>query len=217
MSCRGGGLLSSRSPVRHRSPQRRLVLRTEEACTITKSSRPGASMQRRQATGTEEASTAGGEPMTFRQDRAAAPRRALLYSLALSAVLALAPAALAETRLGGDVVPTFEAVRLRLDPARAEYSGTVAVDLEVRRATVEVRFHARGQTFSRLILSQGDREVPVEVERGQNGYTLARARAPLAPGAYRLTIDFTQAFETRPIALFRTEKDGRAYAYTQFE
>jgi len=30
---------------------------------------------------------------------------------------------MAEPRLGGDVAPTFEAVRLRLDPARAEYSG----------------------------------------------------------------------------------------------
>src|SRR4051794_10127233 len=218
MPCRVGGLLSSRSPVRHRSPQRRLVLRTEEACTITKSSRPGASMQRRQATGTEEASTAGGEPMTSRPDRAGAPRRVLLYPLALSAVLALAPAAMAEPRLGGDVAPIFEAVRLRLDPARTEYSGTVAVDLEVRRATAEVRFHARGQTFSRLTLSQGDREIPVEVERGQNGYTVARARAPLAPGAYRLTIGFTQGFDTHGVvSLFRTEKDGRAYAYTQFE
>ena len=156
--------------------------------------------------------------MTSRPDRAGAPRRALFYLLALSAVLALAPAARAEPRLGGDVVPIFEAVRLRLDPARTEYSGTVAIDLEVRRATAEVRFHARGQTFSRLTLSQGDREIPVEVERGQNGYTVARARAPLAPGAYRLTIDFTQAFDTRAVvSLFRTEKDGRAYAYTQFE
>ncbi|MFY9824152.1 MAG: M1 family metallopeptidase, partial [Thermoanaerobaculia bacterium] len=155
--------------------------------------------------------------MTSRQDRAGAPRRALLYPLALSAVVALAPAAMAEPRLGGDVVPTFEAVRLRLDPARADYSGAVAVDLDVRRATAQVRFHARGQTFTRLALSQGGRDVPVEVERGENGYTVARARAPLAPGAYRLTIDFTQAFDTRAVSLYRTEKDGRAYAYTQFE
>src|SRR4051812_38917089 len=72
--------------------------------------------------------------MTSRPDRASASRRALFHLLALS-VLALASAAMAEPRLGGDVVPTFEAVRLRLDPARTEYSGTVAVDLEVRRAT----------------------------------------------------------------------------------
>jgi alanyl aminopeptidase len=161
--------------------------------------------------------------MTSKRALAGAPRRALLCSLALSAlsvlsgVLALAPAAIAEPRLGGDVVPTFEAVRLHLDPARADYSGAVTVDLDVRRATALLRFHARGQTFTRVALSQGDRDVPVAVERGENGDTVARAQAPLAPGAYRLAIEFTQAFDTHAVSLFRMEKDGRAYAYTQFE
>ena len=54
----------------------------------------------------------------------------------LSAALA-PPLASAQTdgrRLGRDVLPAFESVRLDVDPARPEFTGTAHVELKVVRA-----------------------------------------------------------------------------------
>ena len=55
----------------------------------------------------------------------------------LAVILAAsAPLASAQTdpsRLGRDVVPTFESVRLTVDPARAEFTGSAHVELKVSR------------------------------------------------------------------------------------
>src|SRR3954470_12062842 len=116
---------------------------------------------------------------------------------------AAAVAAAAETgaapdlRLGDDVRPTFEAIRLRLDPAQKEYSGAVALDLTVRRPTDRFRFHARGQTLGRLALTRDGKEIALQREADDGagtGLVLVRTAEPLSPGAYRLEIEFTQAF-----------------------
>src|SRR6185369_17632985 len=51
----------------------------------------------------------------------------------------------------------------------------------------------------------------------EQGLVTARASRPLAAGAYRLEIAFTQAFNAQSVGLYRTEKDGRSYAFSQFE
>ena len=56
----------------------------------------------------------------------------LLPVLLAAAAAAQAPAAAPPpSRLGRDVVPTFEAVSLSVDPTQAEFSGSVHVDLRV--------------------------------------------------------------------------------------
>src|SRR5205823_879148 len=43
------------------------------------------------------------------------------------------------------------------------------------------------------------------------------AERPLAPGRYTLVIDFSNAFGTRAVGLYKMTQDGQAYAFTQFE
>src|SRR5262249_34798961 len=52
---------------------------------------------------------------------------------------------------------------------------------------------------------------------GLGGLVQVQTEEPLTPGAYRLEIEFTQPFNTQSVGLYRTEKDGRSYAFTQFE
>ncbi|HZF12825.1 MAG TPA: M1 family metallopeptidase, partial [Thermoanaerobaculia bacterium] len=143
--------------------------------------------------------------------------------LAPFAATAAATAEGADLRLGDAVLPTFEAIRLRVDPAGKEYSGTVAVDLTAHRATDGFRLHARGQTLGRFVLTRDGREVPLRYEPGEpgkpdaGGLVQVRTAEPLAPGAYHLEIEFTQAFNTRSVGLYRTEKEGQSYAFTQLE
>jgi aminopeptidase N len=154
--------------------------------------------------------------------------RAALLAAALSALALPARAAeQGDVRLGDDVVPTFEAVRLRLDPGAKEYSGTVAVDLLARRPTPAFRFHARGQQLLKVALrrdgnqvvgfTREGQEIALAREAGPGGIVTARPEEPLSPGPYHLEITFTQAFNTQSVGLYRTEKDGKSYAFTQFE
>ena len=47
-------------------------------------------------------------------------------------------------RLGQDVVPTFQSIRLKIDADQKDYSGSVRIDLEVRKVATTFAFHAEG-------------------------------------------------------------------------
>ncbi len=130
------------------------------------------------------------------------------------------PGAKGDIRLGDDVLPTFEAIHLRVDPAEKGYRGTVTVDLTARRQVAAFHFHALGETLARIALTgpggKGE-AIPLRTEVDERGLVTAHPSHPLVPGAYRLEIAFTQAFNTQSVGLYRTEKDGRSYAFTQLE
>ena len=90
--------------------------------------------------------------------------RSLVLALALALVAgrAVHAAPAAEVRLGHDVVPTFQHIRLHLDPDKRTYSGGVRVDLDVRRPTTLVQLHADGQRLTRVTLLQGGDTIAVQ-------------------------------------------------------
>jgi alanyl aminopeptidase len=143
---------------------------------------------------------------------------AVLTALTLLAFDSAARAAeVPDVRLGNDVVPGFQSVRLHLDADQRAYSGATHTDLRVARATAIVRLHARGETLDRVTLRQGEDSVAVTIARGDNGLLTLTAAAPLHPGAATLDIEFHADFGTRAVGLYRLNKDGHGYAFTQFE
>jgi alanyl aminopeptidase len=122
-----------------------------------------------------------------------------------------------EVRLGSDVVPAFQSIRLRLDADQADYSGSIHADLRVVRTTTVVRLHADGQELKRVALRQGADTVQVTVARGDRGLLTLTAATALRPGPASLDIDFGAAYGTRAVGLYRVAKGGRGYLFTQFE
>lgn len=126
-------------------------------------------------------------------------------------------------RLGDAVVPASQAVHLRLDAGRPDYSGAVRVDLRARQAADTFRFHAEGQKLTRVALFEGDREIPVRHQAGLPGIggaaiVTATAAEKLVPGkAYRLEVDFTHTYNTQAVSLYRVQKDGDSYLFSQFQ
>ncbi|MEO8504494.1 MAG: M1 family metallopeptidase [Acidobacteriota bacterium] len=141
-------------------------------------------------------------------------------SLALLLLLALLPGAanaVAPLRLGDDVVPKAQALRLRLDPAAAVYSGDTTIDLDVRRAVDQLRFHAAGETLGTLALHDpAGAAVETKVEHDGDVVTV-RPTTSLKPGAYRLDIAFTQRYNTQAVSLYRVAVGADSYLFTQFE
>ncbi len=148
----------------------------------------------------------------------AAVRAALAALVALSAVVPAARADEApDVRLGGDVVPTFQSIRLHLDADKRNYSGTTRTELRVTKATNVVRLHAEGQKLVRVALVQGGDSIHVAIERGDRGLLTLTADRALEPGAATLTIEFTNGYGTRAVGLYRVYTGGHGYLFTQFE
>ena len=120
-------------------------------------------------------------------------------------------------RLGRDVLPTFQSVSLRLDAGTSSYTGTTRIEIEVKRPTDTIRFHAEGVVMDKIRLSGSKGAVTLTTSTGTKGLITAKANRSLPAGAYTLDIEFHDTFNTDAVGLYRMEKDGRSYAFTQFE
>jgi alanyl aminopeptidase len=149
---------------------------------------------------------------------------ALVFVIALALSFAVPGSSAAATaggappgELGRDARPTFEAVRLELDPRQKTYRGSVRIELEVARATKEIRFHAEEMTLANLALTGAAGAIPVTRTAGANGLQTLAAAEPIAPGSYVLAMDFENEFNTQATSLYRLDSRGDAYAFTQLE
>ena len=135
----------------------------------------------------------------------------------------------AGARLERKVVPTFQSIRLTLDPAQPIYTGSVHFDLSAREATSSFDFHARGITIDRLVLARaaegkpagaaaaaGDREIPAR-HATEGDRVVVTAERPIDQGAYTLDIDFSVTYDTQATGLYRLQVDNAWYSFTQFE
>src|SRR5678815_3936759 len=87
--------------------------------------------------------------------------------LAASGFLAMAKE---DQRLGQTVTPVSESVRLTLDAAQPEYTGSARIELQVRQEVSSFRFHAQEMTLDRVVLTAaGGREIPLEHQLGDLG------------------------------------------------
>ena len=140
-------------------------------------------------------------------------KRALLLLL-----LAVPSLSAATVRLGSDVIPASQSVTLRTDPRNETYSGSVGVELDVRRATSTFRFHAVDLAITSLRLSQGQRPIDAAYSASEEGTVLVRTGERLVPGRYSLAIDFTNRFNRQAVGLYKmTLKDGSPFLFTQFQ
>ena len=139
--------------------------------------------------------------------------------VALSFLLLFASLASADVvRLGNDVVPLSESVMLTVDPRKDDYTGSVKVDLEVKKATPAFRFHAEDLTIGTMTLKKGATAIDVTHATGKDGTVDVTAKQPLAPGKYTLSIDFTNKFNRQAVGLYKMlTKDQEPYLFTQFQ
>jgi alanyl aminopeptidase len=134
-----------------------------------------------------------------------------LITVLLLAVPALASAG-EHVRLGTDIVPTRQEVRLKLDPRIDTYSGSVRIELDVRRAGAPLRVHAEEMTIVRAAVDGAE----AAHAGGPDSTLVVTPVRPLAAGGAVLTIDFTNEYDRRAVGLYKmTQGDG--YLYTQFE
>ncbi|MGH7724502.1 MAG: M1 family metallopeptidase [Candidatus Eiseniibacteriota bacterium] len=135
---------------------------------------------------------------------------------------ATVPPSAASLRLGQDVVPTFQAIRLELDPRKADYTGSVEIDLDVKKSTRTFRLHAEQMAVGTVSLSMKRADgtwtdVRATATPGEHGLLAITTDKALDTGAFRLRLEFTNDFNTQATSLYRLESGGDAYTFTQLE
>ncbi|HUU45838.1 MAG TPA: M1 family metallopeptidase [Acidobacteriota bacterium] len=135
----------------------------------------------------------------------------------VAAVLLYSGQAWADARLSTQVVPTFEAITLKIDADRPDYTGTAQFELEVKEQTSTFNFHAEGMTIDKLTLTRGGQPVPAEFTMQEYGIVQVSAGSALAPGPAQLVVTFSNTLDTTDNSLHRVEDGGFYYTFTQFE
>jgi alanyl aminopeptidase len=149
-------------------------------------------------------------------------RLAALFFVPLFIVLPPLARAAPPPRLSPDISPTSQSVRLRIDPARTDYDGSVRIELRIDNPTPHIRLHAERMRLTRTTLTGPAGAVPVSADFGtgdaSSTLTLTpSSKRPIPEGRYTLSIDFQNSFGTRAVGLYRMVQTQHAYAFTQFE
>ena len=109
---------------------------------------------------------------------------------------------------------------ISVTPGAKTFTGSVKIDVEVRRPTSEIKLNAADLTISRVMLSAvaGAPTVAFDPEQETATFTFA---SPIAPGRYVLSIDYAGKINDNAAGLFALDYDtaaGKKRAlFTQFE
>jgi alanyl aminopeptidase len=131
--------------------------------------------------------------------------------------LCAASAPAQEYRLGQAVQPLRQSVFLRVDPAQEQFSGKTEIEVEVKRAGAPIRFHCADIQVQKAVLVQGSQRKPLKIKTAKNDIVIATSPAALAPGRYRLALEFQGPFNHRSAGLYKYLDQGRPFLSSQFE
>jgi aminopeptidase N len=136
-----------------------------------------------------------------------------------------APAVEATTQLPRGVVPSHYEISLTPDAAGGRFTARATISLNVTKSTSSITLNAADLSFNSATLAPAAggaaQTAKVSVDAGAQTATFTLER-PLAPGQYRLALDYSGVIGTQAVGLFSLDypdKDGKQQRalYTQFE
>jgi aminopeptidase N len=143
------------------------------------------------------------------------------------AVAAARPAASVEatTQLPRGVTPSHYEIALTPDAAKGRFAAKASITVSVAKATSSITLNAADLSFNSVSVAAASggaaQTAKVKVDAGAQTATFSFDK-PLAPGVYRLALDYTGVIGTQAVGLFSLDypgKDGKQQRalYTQFE
>jgi aminopeptidase N len=129
------------------------------------------------------------------------------------------------TQLPRGIVPTHYQISLTPDAAASTFAARAVITINVGKATDSITLNAADLKFGKAALTPAAggtaQDATVSVDAGAQTATFRFAK-PVAPGMYRLALDYTGVIGTQAVGLFSldyTGTDGKPARalYTQFE
>ena len=122
-------------------------------------------------------------------------------------------------KLDERVSPSHYRLELRIDPREERFSGTGSIDVKIAEATDSIWLHGKDLDVSEVYLTGANgAQIAASYEQQlDSGVALVTLEDTAAAGSATLHFSWNAAFNTSTNALFRVERDGKAYAASQFE
>ncbi len=146
-------------------------------------------------------------------------------TLAMPAQPAAVESTLAPTQLPRNVRPTHYTVAITPHASKMNFDGHVTVDVQVRTPSTRITLNAAGMTFSSVTLAPASGKgaalkAQVTVDKKTQTATFSFDKT-LAPGRYRLAMDYVGTIGTQANGLFAidypTASGKKRALFTQFE
>lgn len=133
-------------------------------------------------------------------------------------VAKLAPEAPPLGRLPADIRPVHYNLTLTIDPEKERFSGSVAIAVELSRARDVLWLHGQGFKVERAVVEVDGKPIQAKWDEVYpTGVAALRLERPVGPGKAAIKIAYSAAFEKGLAGLYRVERGGASYAFTQFE
>jgi cytosol alanyl aminopeptidase len=117
-------------------------------------------------------------------------------------------------RLPEDVRPVRYELQLGIMPGQDTFTGTVAIDVQVKKAVPVIWLNSAGL---KIASAKVDGK-PAKVITGTNEFLGVEGDKPFSPGAARIEIAYSGAFQKNDVEGLFKQTDGEAsYIFTQFE
>ena len=125
---------------------------------------------------------------------------------------------LIDGRLPMAVVPQRYELLLTVEPDRGEFSGSVAVRVQVREPVRAITLHALELAVPRAVVEAGGARFPAHISLDPDSETITLTpdrEVPAGPAA--LTLDFAGRLNRQMRGLYEATAGAERYAFTQFE
>ena len=121
-------------------------------------------------------------------------------------------------RLSGDVRPVRYALELTIDPDKLDFRGRTRIELRFERPSGHIWLHGKDLDVRSIALttSEGETVDATYEQKLPSGVSLVSLAQPVS-GPATLELDYEAPFDDSLNGLYRVERDGAAYAATQFQ
>jgi cytosol alanyl aminopeptidase len=121
-------------------------------------------------------------------------------------------------RLPADIRPLSYAIELDVDPSKLDFSGKVAIDVELSQTRQVIWLHGKDLRPSMVQISTSDGDlIGKYAQVDDSGVVKLSFPAPIAPGKARINIHYHASYSTRLDGLYKISDGGKPYLFTQFE
>lgn len=118
--------------------------------------------------------------------------------------------------LPDDVIPRKQTVELTIDPARETFSGSVRIEVDLRKPTTTLWLNAKNLTVKEATVTFNGQEHAARTQTATEFLGLD-LDAPMGPGPAVLSIDYQGRLDEKGLAgVYRRKVEGNWYVYTTF-
>ncbi len=121
-------------------------------------------------------------------------------------------------RLTDEVVPTGYNLTLWASPEKDQFSGQVAISLQIKRDRKNIVLHSQNIDVQTVVLKSGEAEFKGSFKNiNEDGFASIEFDQIIKAGSYQLEINYGGHYQEDLMGLYRVKEGDESYLYTQFE